>query len=160
VRATGTWPVWLLMGGILFVGLVPWLVAAIGELSVLHPAFKPFCHQEPERSLFFGGTQMVVCSRCAGIYAGLVLGVFFALPSQNFKWFRQLMFLALFLMGLDVLTQDLGLRPPWHATRITTGLLLGFVLAAWPITLLFKDLKRTRVSDATCRCHSKKAQVK
>lgn len=159
MKPASTWPVWPLMGGILFVGLLPWLIALL-DLSVLHAAFRPFCHQEPERSLFFGGTQMVVCSRCAGIYAGLVVGVFFALPLQRFLWFRELMFLALFLMGLDVLTQDLGLRPPWHVTRLSTGLLLGFVLAAWPITLLFKDLKRTQVSDATCRCHSKKAQVK
>lgn len=158
MKPASTWPVWLLMLGVLGVGLLPWLIALL-DLSMLHQAFRPFCHQEPERSLFFGGTQMVVCSRCAGIYSGLVLGVFFALPSQNFKWFRQLMFLALFLMGLDVLTQDLGLRPPWHATRLSTGFLLGFVLAAWPITLLFKDLKRTQVSETTCRCHSKKAQV-
>jgi hypothetical protein len=33
------------------------------------------CHQRPERSFSFWGTQFPVCARCAGIYAGAALGV-------------------------------------------------------------------------------------
>jgi hypothetical protein len=33
------------------------------------------CHQRPERSFYLWGTQLPVCARCAGIYAGAALGV-------------------------------------------------------------------------------------
>jgi len=31
------------------------------------------CHQRPERSFFLWGSQMPVCARCAGIYAGAAI---------------------------------------------------------------------------------------
>ena len=33
-------------------------------------------------------------------------------------------------MVLDVATQDLGLHPVWHVTRLATGLAFGYALAA------------------------------
>jgi hypothetical protein len=33
-------------------------------------------------------------------------------------------------MLLDVVTQDLGVHPIWHATRIASGLLFGYAIAA------------------------------
>jgi len=32
------------------------------------------CHQLPERSFHLGATQLPVCARCLGIYAGLAIG--------------------------------------------------------------------------------------
>jgi uncharacterized membrane protein len=32
------------------------------------------CHQRPERSFFLNGSQMPVCARCAGLYAGAAIG--------------------------------------------------------------------------------------
>jgi hypothetical protein len=37
------------------------------------------CHQRPERSFFLWGSQMPVCARCLGIYAGAALAAI-ALP--------------------------------------------------------------------------------
>ena len=34
------------------------------------------------------------------------------------------------LMVVDVATQDLGLRPLWHATRLATGVAFGYAAAA------------------------------
>jgi uncharacterized membrane protein len=69
---------------------------------------------------------MVVCSRCAGIYLGLALGVALPLPGRWLPHGRALVLLALGLAALDVITQDLGLHPPFHPTRLATGLLLGW----------------------------------
>jgi hypothetical protein len=39
------------------------------------------CHQRPERSVQLWGAQFPVCARCAGIYAGAVLGALAAVAA-------------------------------------------------------------------------------
>ena len=114
----------LLLGG---TGLLPWIMA--GHRSVLlETVFGTTCHRLPERSLLVGGVQMLVCSRCAGIYLGLLMGAL--LPAQGWaaRRPRRLALGVALPMLLDVLTQDLGLRPSWHAARLGTGWLLGLGL--------------------------------
>jgi len=36
-------------------------------------AFRPLCHQDPERSFLLNGSTLAVCARCTGFYAGLAL---------------------------------------------------------------------------------------
>ncbi len=40
---------------------------------VLYAAGSLICHQRPERSFHLLGTQMPVCARCTGIYAGAAI---------------------------------------------------------------------------------------
>ena len=35
------------------------------------------CHQQPERSVFFGGIPLPLCARCMGIYAGMLFTALF-----------------------------------------------------------------------------------
>ena len=79
---------------------------------------------------------MVVCSRCAGIYLGLVLGVALPLPRRSLARGRALVIAAIALATLDVLTQDLGLHAPFHPVRLATGLLLGWSGCAFMIGTL------------------------
>ena len=139
------WILALLLGTLL-VGLLPWVFSLIPFLNGFGALFAPMCHQRPERTLMLNGSLMVVCSRCAGIYAGFILGAVSAMFLQDFKWFRQIAWFGIGMMLLDVVTQELGLRPPWHITRVSTGLLLGFVIAAWVPVLLLKDLKRVTIA--------------
>ena len=46
---------------------------------------------------------MIVCSRCAGIYAGMLLGSVLAGPLRGFPWYRSLVLLSAALMLLEVL---------------------------------------------------------
>lgn len=114
----------ILLGG---VGLLPWIMAGSSS-ALLEAAFGTTCHRLPERSLVLGGVQMLVCSRCAGIYLGLLCGA--VLPAG--RWVaRHSWPLALSVslpMLVDVLTQDLGLRASWHPARLVTGWLLGLGL--------------------------------
>src|ERR1041385_8256533 len=53
------------------------LAKAGGLISISSPLYHFFsfiCHQIPERSLHIEGEQLAVCSRCFGVYFGLVLG--------------------------------------------------------------------------------------
>ena len=134
------WPVLLLLVGMLVAGLLPWFFSLVPALEGWAFLFAPHCHQRPERTLELNGALMVVCSRCAGIYAGVVVGALVAFFVQDFKWFRQLAWLGMALMLLDVVTQDLGLRPPWHVSRFTTGFFLAVVVSTWVPVLLLREL--------------------
>src|SRR5262249_28597620 len=55
----------------------PWLMAERHFLAsaAIYKGFSAVCHQAPERSFYFRGHPMGVCSRCASIYAGFVIGL-------------------------------------------------------------------------------------
>ena len=112
---------------VLFAGLLPWLFAlARVRTPALALAFRSLCHQMPERTLVLFGAPMLVCSRCAGLYAGVALGALFPYPLRWLPRGRALVLGSLALALADVVTQDLGLHPPFHPVRLATGLLLGF----------------------------------
>ena len=123
--------------GFIVAGVLPWVLPLArarlplgrgGELLDL--LFLPMCHRLPERTLTLAGVAMPLCSRCAGIFAGLALGALLMRPRVEIARWRILVGAAGALMLLDVVTQDLGLHPIWHATRLASGLLFGYAIAA------------------------------
>lgn len=118
-------------------GLLPWLVALRPVWSrLVFPVFRTLCHQRSERTLAIFGAPMVVCSRCAGVYLGLALGVALPLSRRLLPHGRALVLAALALATLDVLTQDLGMHAPFHPGRLATGLFLGWSGCAFLIGAL------------------------
>src|SRR5262245_24781194 len=62
-------------------GALPWLLPLarrylpLGTAGVtLDLAFVSMCHRLPERTLSLAGVPMPLCSRCAGVFAGVALG--------------------------------------------------------------------------------------
>jgi uncharacterized membrane protein len=94
-------------------------------------AFDLVCHQIPERSFFLGDHQLAVCHRCAGLYAGGLIGLL-ALPwLPGFRrWLlvepRRMLWCFLPLL-IDV---ALPMMNTWWS-RFGTG-----VVAALPVALL------------------------
>lgn len=130
------WFFWAARLSFTFAGLLPWalpLARAALPLGPLYPlldgVFFLICHRRPERTLVLAGTPMPLCSRCAGIALGLALGALVARPSPSLRTTRAAAAAAVLLMLTDVVTQDLGVHPVWHATRLATGFFLGYVLA-------------------------------
>lgn len=108
-------------------GLLPWLLALRpGWSRALFPIFRAICHQRPERTLTILGAPMVVCSRCAGLYLGLAIGVVLPLSRRLLPHGRALVIASVAIATIDVLTQDLGLHAPFHPVRLATGVLLGW----------------------------------
>ena len=60
-----------------------WIAALILAPVALQPLCSAICHQRPERSFFIAGTQLPVCARCMGLYAGAALAVPMALLSAT-----------------------------------------------------------------------------
>jgi uncharacterized membrane protein len=136
----------LARGVFLFVGALPWWIPVararlnLGDLGrLLDATFVSMCHRLPERSLALGGVVMPVCSRCAGIFAGLAIGAVIARPRLSMATWRRVILAVAAVMVLDVVTQDLGLRPLWHPARLGTGVVLGYCMVVSFITHLAPD---------------------
>lgn len=123
-------------------GILPWLLPVVG-LVVPHRftdafglVFALVCHRRPERTLTLFDAAMPVCSRCAGVFGGALLGALMAWPRLSLSASRRGLAIALALGVLDVVTQDFGGRGPSHATRLGTGLLFGYLAAVAILSLV------------------------
>jgi uncharacterized membrane protein len=132
-------------------GALPWVLAParaalpLGPIgTLLDGAFFLMCHRRPERTLVLSGLPMPLCSRCAGIALGLALGAIVAWPSPSARASRIAVVIAILLMAIDIVTQDLGIHPVWHATRLATGGLLGYLLSI----ALFAVIRREAAAPA------------
>lgn len=131
----------LLRVALVAVGLLPWALLLL-PISVpeLRLAFHGLCHQLPERTWQLGGEPMVVCSRCAGLYAGLAAGALLPLPRRWLAWGRALILVVVGLNLIELGTEALGLRLLSHPPRMVVGALLGWALAALAVTALRREL--------------------
>lgn len=57
--------------------------ARVPGMGVLRGAYGMLCHQDPERSLTFGGAPLAVCSRCTGLYVGGLVGLATGLAGRD-----------------------------------------------------------------------------
>lgn len=129
-----------------FIGSMPWwlpLLSAALPLGLLAEAMGlPFmfvCHRMTERTLHLAGEAMPLCSRCAGIFTGLALGAITCWPRVTVQRARLLLAGGGLLMLADVVTQDLGIHPVWHTTRLLTGGLLGWIACATLMTAIIGE---------------------
>jgi uncharacterized membrane protein len=124
-------------------GALPWALAVFGYSTLTMPLFKGLCHQIPERSLIICGAPMAVCSRCAGIYAGIAIGA--VTPSLRFmaRYGRTAFWIVFFLLLLDVAIQNCLMDSINHGFRIATGFIAGWVA----ITFLFSSIQKPSVQQ-------------
>jgi uncharacterized membrane protein len=116
---------------------LPWLPPLVGRVlptpftHAIELAFAALCHHVPERTLVMHAQPMCVCSRCAGLYAGIALAALGSWSRSGARRLRLFLGAGLLLMVADIVTQDLGLHAPWHVARLATGALVGGSAAAW-----------------------------
>ena len=128
------------------VGTMPWWLpfaqayVPLGPLwLLLDLPFAAVCHRLSERTIELAGVAMPLCSRCAGIFAGLALGVLLCWPRPTLKQARFALLGAGLLMVADIVTQDVGYHPMWHSTRLLTGGLLGYVAATALMSAIMRE---------------------
>lgn len=127
-------------------GVFPWLLPLLraslplGVLGAgLDALFVTMCHRLPERTLTLAGVAMPLCSRCSGIFAGVAVGALAVWPDLSARAWRGGITAAAGGMALDVATQDLGLHPVWHVTRLASGFAFGYALAAACVLALRRE---------------------
>ena len=134
--------VWLIGMAVVFVW-VALIVAApvakaygiVGVSTALYHFFGYICHQLSDRSFHVMGESFGVCSRCFGVYFGILAG-FLVYP----LW-RQIdeiepiprfwLILSLFPIGIDWSLTIFGVWENTFLSRFVTGLLLGFACATF-----------------------------
>lgn len=129
-------------------GALPWIVPALRSSllssrsgALLDLLFLPFCHRLPERTLLLGGVAMPLCSRCAGLFAGVALGALACWPTLSLARWRMLIAASFVLMLAEIAAQDLHLHPIWHPTRLLSGALFGYALGAATIGALYRNAR-------------------
>lgn len=118
-------------GGIV---LAPWLAASDSIFGgLLRLAYRPSCHQIPDRCLDLGFGPLAVCARCAGLYVGGTLGLLWtALRNQPCRPRPLLLVIVAVPTLLDFVAGQLGLPSAGNWARFAiaspTGLLIGLFL--------------------------------
>ena len=114
------------------------LAKAIGFVAISAPLYNFFgyiCHQISDRSFHIGGEQFAVCSRCFGVYFGLVFGFAIYPLWRNITEIEPLprfwLFLSLIPIGIDWSLTVFGIWENTHFSRFITGLILGVACATY-----------------------------
>ena len=112
----------------------------------IYSASDRLCHQKAERSFFVNGNQMPFCSRCTAIWLGLALGLLFIIfyTIQLDGKFLFIALLCVFPMGLDGVSQLIGLWESTNLIRLITGLLTGFICGV-AIGVIIDEIKGINV---------------
>lgn len=132
----------------------PWLMAERHPLAsaTLYQGFSAVCHQIPERSFYFRGYPMAVCSRCASIYAGFIVGLLFYPFARDLREDtfppRWILIAAAIPTVIDFAGGVLGLFTNTFLSRSLTGILFGVVVAFYVTPGLVSALNDWRAALA------------
>ena len=127
------------------------LALSAGHQSIAYYIYLPFsylCHQIPARSFFMAEHPFAVCSRCTGIYAGVLIGVIFYPLLKSFRSTatppRKWLFFAAAPLGIDFSLEFFGIWNNTHFSRFATGALLGGVVVFYVLPGLIELSLRNR----------------
>ncbi len=139
---------WLLIANLTFFLFVapPFLAPILDAFGlhlparIIYLAYRPTCHQLPERSYFIFGHQVAVCARCSALYVSFWgAGLTYALASTLWRarvpvWRAPALRwvgVVTIPLAVDGLTQLVGLRTSTNWLRTVTGVLTGGAVGAF-----------------------------
>lgn len=123
---------------------LPWLRQATGGavFDAVDAVLGMQCHRLPGRVLEVGGVPLAVCSRCAGIYAGIGLGAALARPRWSARITVVVVGVAGAVLVLEAWLEWAGFLGVVHALRLLTGVSLS-----WPVSALAVRWARARLGQ-------------
>jgi uncharacterized membrane protein len=144
--------VWMIVVAVVSLWLalivLPPILAGSGYASAASPIYSFFgflCHQIPERSFHIFGHQLAVCSRCFGVYCGLLFGLLIYPVWRSMDNIEPLprvwLFLSLIPITVDWSLTIFGIWENTHLSRFVTGSILGFACACYILPAVI-EIKR------------------
>ncbi len=113
--------------------------------SPIYHFFSFICHQMPERTFHISEHAFAVCSRCFGVYFGLLAGLLAYPFWRSIDDIEPLPRIWLFASMVPIaIDWSLGVFGFWdnnHASRFITGLILGFACATYIIPALVEIVR-------------------
>jgi uncharacterized membrane protein len=156
-QAVRVWTVAVCVVAIWVLAIVapPFLINSGIAASPIYTFFSYICHQIPERSFHVLEHQFAVCSRCFGVYFGLLAGIVtYPLwrPVDSIEPLpRFWLFLSLIPVGIDWTLGVLGIWDNTHLSRFITGLILGVTCAIYIVPALVEVVRNFRGRSLTVR---------
>lgn len=98
---------------------------ALAAAAVVYAAAGFVCHQRADRSFRSGGVKLPVCGRCAGLYAGALLGLLGAGFRVRAPALRALLAAAAFPTAATLVLEASGAADPGNAARAAAAVPLG-----------------------------------
>ena len=98
---------------------------ALIAATAVYAAGSVVCHQRPERSFHPWGAQFPVCGRCAGLYAGALIGLLGAFVSLRAGAARALIAAAAVPTAAAFLLEAGGVADPGNLGRAAAAVPLG-----------------------------------
>ncbi|HTH38746.1 MAG TPA: DUF2085 domain-containing protein [Pyrinomonadaceae bacterium] len=106
----------------------------------IYSFFSYICHQLPERSFHFGAEPLAVCSRCFGVYFGLLAGLIVYPLWRKIDDIEPLpriwLILSMIPIAIDWSLTVFGIWENTHLSRFITGLILGAACATYIVPAL------------------------
>src|SRR5215208_5580486 len=106
----------------------------------IYTFFSYICHQLTERSFHLGAEPLAVCSRCFGVYFGLLAGLLFYPLWRRIEDVEPLpriwLLLSMIPIAVDWSLTVFGIWENTHLSRFITGLILGVACATYIIPAL------------------------
>ena len=99
--------------------------ARLAASAAVYVAGGVVCHQRPERSFHRWGSQLPVCARCAGLYAGALAGLLGLGWPVRARRARALIVAAAVPTALTLLLEFGGIVDPGNAGRAGAAVPLG-----------------------------------
>ncbi len=120
--------------------------------SPLYTFFSYICHQQPERSFHILGEQFGVCSRCFGVYLGLVIGVIAYPIWRGVETIEPVarfwLFVSLIPITIDWSLTAFGIWENTQVSRLMTGLILGIACATFILPAVVEIIRNFSFKSA------------
>ena len=137
---TQAYRVWIVTALVLLLWIAMIVAAPVLHLSGVYSFFSYICHQIPERSFHIAGGQFAVCSRCFGVYFGLLFGVvvypLWRRVEETEPIARIWLFASLVPITVDWSLTVFGIWENTYLSRFVTGLILGITCATFIVPAL------------------------
>lgn len=111
----------------------------------IYTIFSYACHQLPERSFHIFEHQFAVCSRCFGVYFGLLAGIAVYPIWRSIDEIEPLpriwLILSIIPIGVDWSLTVFGIWENTHLSRFLTGAILGLACATFIVPALVETVR-------------------
>jgi uncharacterized membrane protein len=98
---------------------------ALTGATAVYLAASFICHQRADRSFHPWGMKLPVCGRCAGLYAGALLGLLAVVCCARVRATRVLLVAAAIPTGATLVLEVLGVFDPGNPGRAAAAVPLG-----------------------------------